>query len=109
MIEAGFQVEKGISGLPTSFRATWEGATGEPMIALLAEYDALPGIGHACGHNLIGTATIGAALALKDAYPQLPGKIVVLGTPAEEECGGKIIMCQNGVFDEVDAAMMVHS
>lgn len=108
LIEAGFQVEKGISELPTSFRATWEGAPGGPTIALLAEYDALPGIGHACGHNLIGTSAVGAALALKDACPQLPGKIVVLGTPAEEEGGGKIIMCQNGVFDEVDAAMMVH-
>lgn len=108
LIEAGFQVEKGISELPTSFRATWEGAPGGPTIALLAEYDALPGIGHACGHNLIGTAAVGAALALKNACPQLPGKIVVLGTPAEEEGGGKIIMCQNGVFDEVDATMMVH-
>lgn len=108
LIEAGFAVEKGISGLETSFRATWEGTPGGPTIALLAEYDALPGIGHACGHNLIGTAAVGAALALKEACPQLPGKIVVLGTPAEEEGGGKIIMCQDGVFDEVDAAMMCH-
>ncbi|GLX70502.1 M20 family metallopeptidase [Paenibacillus glycanilyticus] len=105
---AGFAVEKGISNLPTSFRATWEGTAGGPTIALLAEYDALPGLGHGCGHNLIGTAAVGAALALKDAYPELPGKIVVLGTPAEEEGGGKIIMCNDGVFDDVDAAMMVH-
>ncbi|OXL86823.1 amidohydrolase [Paenibacillus sp. SSG-1] len=108
LAEAGFTVEKGISGLETSFRATWEGTPGGPTIALLAEYDALPGIGHACGHNLIGTAAVGAALALKDTCPELPGKIVVLGTPAEEEGGGKIIMCQDGVFDDVDAAMMVH-
>ncbi|ULL13111.1 M20 family peptidase [Paenibacillus sp. H1-7] len=105
---AGFAVERGIAGLETSFRATWEGAPGGPVIALLAEYDALPAIGHACGHNLIGTASVGAALALKDACPQLPGKIVVLGTPAEEEGGGKIIMCNEGVFDDIDAAMMVH-
>jgi amidohydrolase len=108
LIEAGFIVEKGISGLETSFRATWEGAAGGPTIALLAEYDALPGLGHGCGHSLIGTAAVGAALALKDAFPGLPGKIIVLGTPAEEEGGGKIIMCNDGVFDDVDAAMMVH-
>ncbi|NUU77185.1 M20 family metallopeptidase [Paenibacillus xylanilyticus] len=105
---AGFQVEKGISGLPTSFRAVWEGATGGPTIALLAEYDALPRIGHACGHNLIGTSAVGAALALKEASPQLPGRIIVLGTPAEEEGGGKIIMANEGVFDEIDAVMMCH-
>ncbi|MCK9861093.1 M20 family metallopeptidase [Paenibacillus sp. ATY16] len=108
LMEAGFAVEKGISGLETSFRATWEGAVGGPTIALLAEYDALPGLGHGCGHSLIGTAAVGAALALKRTFPELPGKIIVLGTPAEEEGGGKIIMCNDGVFDEVDAAMMVH-
>lgn len=108
LIDAGFSVEKGISGLPTSFRATWEGTPGGPTIALLAEYDALPGIGHACGHNLIGTAAVGAALSLKASCPDLPGKIVVLGTPAEEEGGGKIIMCEDGVFDSIDAVMMCH-
>ncbi len=106
--EAGFAVETGIAGLETSFRATWEGQPGGPVIALLAEYDALPAIGHACGHNLIGTAAVGAALALKEAYPQLPGKIVVLGTPAEEEGGGKIIMADDGVFTGIDAVMMCH-
>jgi amidohydrolase len=108
LIEAGFNVEKGIAGLETSFRATWEGRAGGPTVALLAEYDALPGIGHACGHNLIGTSAVGAALALKNACPELPGKIVVLGTPAEEEGGGKIIMCNEGVFDGIDAVMMCH-
>ncbi|GGE11919.1 amidohydrolase [Marinithermofilum abyssi] len=106
--EAGFEVERGIAGLETAFRATWEGRAGGPTIALLAEYDALPEIGHACGHNLIGTSAVGAALALKDAIPDLPGRIVVLGTPAEEDGGGKIIMCEQGVFDNVDAAMMCH-
>lgn len=105
---AGFQVEKGISGLDTSFRAVWEGQPGGPTIALLAEYDALPRIGHACGHNLIGTSAVGAALALKEACPDLPGRIVVLGTPAEEEGGGKIIMVNDGVFNEMDAVMMCH-
>ncbi|PLR95958.1 M20 family metallopeptidase [Bacillus sp. T33-2] len=106
--KAGFVVERGIANLETSFRATWEGEPGGPTIALLAEYDALPGLGHGCGHNLIGTSAIGAALALKDAVPNLKGKIVVLGTPAEEVGGGKIVMVEDGVFDEVDVAMMCH-
>ncbi|MFB5266353.1 M20 family metallopeptidase [Paenibacillus enshidis] len=104
----GFTVEKGIAGLETSFRAVWEGAAEGPTVALLAEYDALPAIGHACGHNLICTAAVGAALALKDGLPELPGRLIVLGTPAEEEGGGKIIMCEHGVFDDIDAVMMVH-
>ncbi|MET1180910.1 M20 family metallopeptidase [Peribacillus simplex] len=108
LIQAGFQVEKGIANLETAFRATWEGTPGGPTVALLAEYDALPEIGHACGHNLIGTAAVGAALALKDSCPDLPGRIVVLGTPAEEDGGGKIIMCQKGVFDDIDAVMLCH-
>ncbi|OLO08366.1 amidohydrolase [Salinicola sp. MH3R3-1] len=106
--EAGFEVEMGIAGLETAFRARWQGAEGGPTIALLAEYDALPELGHACGHNLIGTASVGAALALKQAFPDLPGTILVIGTPAEEEGGGKIIQCQHGIFDEVDAAMLCH-
>lgn len=105
---AGFEVEEGIAGLETAFRARWQGAPGGPTIALLAEYDALPELGHACGHNLIGTASVGAALALKQAFPDLPGTILVIGTPAEEEGGGKIIQCRHGIFDEVDAAMLCH-
>jgi amidohydrolase len=107
LAEAGFQIEKGLSGLPTSFRATWDNGDG-PTIAFLAEYDALPKIGHACGHNIIGTSAVGAALALKDAVPDLQGKILVIGTPAEEEGGGKILMTEDGVFDHVDAAMLCH-
>ncbi|MFJ7362705.1 M20 family metallopeptidase [Peribacillus frigoritolerans] len=106
--KAGFSIEKGIANLETSFRATWEGDPGGPTIAILAEYDALAGLGHGCGHNIIGTSAIGAALALKDAHPDLPGKIVVLGTPAEEEGGGKILMVEDGIFDHVDVAMMCH-
>ncbi|WHY96778.1 M20 family metallopeptidase [Peribacillus simplex] len=106
--KAGFSIEKGVANLETSFRATWEGHHGGPTIAILAEYDALAGLGHGCGHNIIGTSAIGAALALKDAHPDLPGKIVVLGTPAEEEGGGKILMVEDGIFDHVDVAMMCH-
>jgi len=106
--EAGFQVEMGLAGLPTAFRATWQGAPGGPAIALLAEYDALPGLGHACGHNLIGPASVGAALALKDAVPDLPGRILVIGCPAEEKGGGKILLADAGVFDGLDAAIMCH-
>ncbi|WP_400164456.1 M20 family metallopeptidase [Brevibacillus sp. TJ4] len=106
--EAGFDVETGIAGLDTAFRATWVGKEDGPTIALIGEYDALPELGHACGHNLIGTAAVGAALALKEACPDFPGKLLVLGTPAEEGGGGKIIMCEAGVFDDVDAAMMCH-
>lgn len=104
----GFVIERGIANLETSFRATWEGETGGPTIALLAEYDALAGLGHGCGHNLIGTAAVGAALALKKTNPKIKGKIVVIGTPAEEEGGGKIIMAEAGIFDDVDIAMMCH-
>lgn len=106
--EAGFDVEIGLANLPTAFRALWEGAPGGPAIALLAEYDALPGLGHACGHNLIGPASVGAALALKDAVPDLPGRIVVIGCPAEEKGGGKILLADAGVFDGLDVAMMFH-
>lgn len=106
--KAGFEVEIGIAGLETAFRASWTGGKEGPTIALLAEYDALPEIGHACGHNLIGTTAIGAALALKDAFPDLPGRIEVYGTPAEEDGGGKIIMTNQSIFDHVDAVMLCH-
>ncbi|MGG0718607.1 M20 family metallopeptidase [Robertmurraya massiliosenegalensis] len=106
--EEGFIVERGVAGLQTAFIATWEGSAGGPTIGILAEYDALPGLGHACGHNIIGTSAIGAALALKGAFPELPGKIKVIGTPAEEDGGGKVIMCEKGIFDDLDAAMMTH-
>ncbi|WP_370222313.1 M20 family metallopeptidase [Cytobacillus sp.] len=106
--KSGFSIERGLANLETSFRATWEGQKGGPTIAILAEYDALAGLGHGCGHNIIGTAAVGAALALKDAHPNLKGKIIVIGTPAEEEGGGKILMVEHGIFDDVDVAMMCH-
>jgi len=104
----GFKVERGVAGVETAFRATIE--TGEgPTIAILCEYDALPGIGHACGHNVIAAAGAGAGAALAALKQQLPrGRIQVVGTPAEEGGGGKVRLVHGGVFKGVDAAMMIH-
>ena len=104
----GFAVERGVAGLETAFVATLHGKDGGPTLAFLAEYDALPGLGHACGHNLIGTAAAGAGLAMKAVLSELAGTIQVVGTPAEERGGGKAYMVDAGVFAGVDAAMMVH-
>ena len=106
--ENGFAVERGVAGLETAFVATAHGQADGPTVALLAEYDALPGLGHACGHNLIGTAAVGAGLALRSVLPELAGTLQVIGTPAEEGGGGKAFLVEAGVFDGVDAAMMVH-
>ena len=102
----GFEVERGICKMPTAFRATY--GKGKPAIALMAEYDALPQIGHACGHNIICTAAVGAAVSTKSAIDQFGGSIVVIGTPAEEMYGGKSIMAERGAFDDIDIAMIVH-
>ena len=104
----GFKVEQGVGGVETAFRATIE--TGEgPTVAILCEYDALPGIGHACGHNVIATSGAGAGAALAAVKGQLPkGRIQVIGTPAEEGGGGKVKLIKAGVFKDVDAAMMIH-
>src|SRR2546426_1459875 len=104
----GFKVEQGVGGVETAFRATIE--TGEgPTIAILCEYDALPGIGHACGHNVIAAAGAGAGAALAALKQQLPrGRIQVVGTPGEEGGGGKVRLVHGGVFKGVDAAMMIH-
>lgn len=105
---AGFEIEERLGDMPTAFRAIFDSGKPGPTIALLAEYDALVDLGHACGHNLIGTASITAALALKEGFPDLCGRIEVIGTPAEEEGGGKIILADKGVFDHHDAVMMFH-
>ena len=102
----GFDIEREICEMPTAFRATY--GKGKPVIALLAEYDALPGVGHACGHNLICTIAIGAAVASKMAVDRYGGSIVVIGTPAEENYGGKIVMARKGAFSDLDAAILVH-
>ena len=104
----GFEVEQGVGGVETAFRATIE--TGEgPTIAIMCEYDALPGIGHACGHNVIAASGAGAGAALAAAKGVLPkGRVQVIGTPAEEGGGGKCRLIKAGVFKGVDAAMMIH-
>ncbi|HET7542731.1 MAG TPA: amidohydrolase [Polyangiaceae bacterium] len=102
----GATVERGVGGLPTAFRARV--GRGSPKIAILAEYDALPEIGHACGHNLIAGSAVGAFLALARRAPDLPGSVEIIGTPAEEGGGGKIKLLAAGVFEGVDAAMMFH-
>lgn len=104
----GFVVERGIGGLETAFRAEARGASDGATIAFLAEYDALPDLGHACGHNLIAAAAVGAGLAVRACLGELAGRIVVIGTPAEESGGGKIILLERGVFADVDAALMTH-
>lgn len=102
----GFQVERGIAGLATAFRATY--GRGSPRIALLAEYDALPKVGHGCGHNIIGVSAVGAGVASKSIIDQLGGSILVVGTPGEEGLGGKIDMVKAGAFDGIDVAMIIH-
>jgi amidohydrolase len=106
----GVRIERGVGGLPTAFRATLPGTGAGPTIAILCEYDALPGIGHACGHNVIATAGAGAGAALARALGTLPfpGQIQVIGTPAEEGGAGKVKLLEAGVFRGVDAAMMIH-
>jgi amidohydrolase len=107
LLEAeGLAVERRAFGLETAFRAA--AGTHGPTIAVLCEYDALPGLGHACGHNIIATAGLGAGLAAAALAEEAGGRVVVLGTPAEEGGGGKILMARQGAFDGVDAAMMVH-
>jgi amidohydrolase len=103
----GFSVELGVANTPTAFVATRRNGTG-PTVAFLAEYDALRGLGHGCGHNLIATASTGAGIALADALDGLRGRVLVIGTPAEEGGGGKIRLINAGIFQEVDAAMMFH-
>jgi amidohydrolase len=104
--EAGLTVEMGICDLPTAFVAT--AGSGPFVLAICAEYDALPSVGHACGHNVIASAAIGAGRALAPIADDLGITIKVLGTPAEEGGGGKILMMERGGFDGVNAAMMVH-
>ena len=104
--EFGFKVDKGVAGLETAFKAVC--GNGKPEIALLIEMDALPQIGHGCGHNISGIASIGAAIAVSKVIPKTGGSVVALGTPAEEIGVGKIAMIKAGVFEGFDAAMMAH-
>jgi amidohydrolase len=107
--EAGMKTEVGVAGVSSSFLAEWSGGKKDrPVVAILAEYDALRGIGHGCGHNLIGTAAVGAGLAVKAAAPDLPGRLLVIGTPFEEGGGGKVVLVEKGLFKSCDAAMICH-
>jgi amidohydrolase len=103
----GFQVQRGACDLPTAFVATRSAGPG-PVVAICAEYDALPGVGHGCGHNVIATAGVGAGVGVAAVLAQTGGTVRVLGTPAEESGGGKILMVERGAFDGADLAMMVH-
>ncbi|MET4637274.1 M20 family metallopeptidase [Mycetocola sp. 2940] len=102
----GFTIDRDVAGLPTAFVASR--GSGPVVVGLIAEYDALAGIGHACGHNIIAAATIGAAAALAPHADELGITLQVIGTPAEEGGGGKIYLLDAGVFDRLDLAMMIH-
>ncbi|MGF0315284.1 M20 family metallopeptidase [Nocardia fluminea] len=106
LVERGFAVTKGVAGLSTAFRAVY--GSGRLTVGICAEYDALPEIGHACGHNIIAASAVGAAIGLAAVADTLDLTVVVLGTPAEESGGGKVLMLEAGAFDDIAMAMMVH-
>ncbi len=104
--EHSFEFQGQVAGLPTAFVA--RSGEGEPRVAFLAEYDALPEIGHGCGHNFIAASSVGAACALAPLLSELGGEVRVYGTPAEETSGAKVVMARAGLFRDVDAVMIVH-
>lgn len=104
--QSGLAPTRGAYGVPTAFRA--DAGNAGPTVAVILEYDALPEIGHACGHNIIAAAGLGAGLALATLAGDAGGRVAIMGTPAEEGGGGKIRMARNGAFDSIDAAMMIH-
>lgn len=106
--EHNFEIETEFLGIKTAFRATYDSNKEGPTIGYLCEYDALPEIGHGCGHNMIGAMSAGAGIILSKVLNEIGGKIIVYGTPAEETNGAKVIFVEQGVFDELDVAMMVH-
>ncbi|MBX4267839.1 M20 family metallopeptidase [Clostridium estertheticum] len=106
--EYSFKIETGIANRKTSFKAVYDSNKKGPTIAFLCEYDALPEIGHGCGHDMIGTISIGAAIGLSKVLEEVGGKIEVYGTPAEETNGAKSDMAKQGIFDNVDVAMIIH-
>lgn len=108
LAKQGFKVELSLCGIETAYRATLKGKENGPRIAFLAEYDALKGVGHACGHNIIAASAVGAAIGLAELMPDLAGEIIVIGTPAEEGGGGKILLVERGVFAGIDCAIMMH-
>jgi amidohydrolase len=106
--ENQFKIETGIVGRPTAFKAVYDRKKDGPTIAYLAEYDALPEVGHGCGHNMIGTMGVGAGVLLSKVIDEIGGRVVVLGTPAEETNGAKVPMAEQGIFEDIDAAMILH-
>jgi amidohydrolase len=106
LADGGFDVTEGICDIPTAFSA--KAGSGDLVVAICAEYDALPGVGHACGHNIIAASAVGAGLALAGMADDLGLTVLVIGTPAEEGGGGKILLLERGAFAGVHAAMMVH-
>ena len=104
----GFQVEEGYCGVPTSFKAVKKGKDAGPVVAFLAEYDALRGVGHGCGHNVIATCAVGAFLGLASQMEELSGEVWIIGTPAEEGGAGKAVLLEKGGFEGVDFALMMH-
>jgi metal-dependent amidase/aminoacylase/carboxypeptidase family protein len=102
----GFRVERSAYGIETAFKGTW--GEGPLTIAYLLEYDALPEIGHACGHNLIATVGLGGAIGAKAALDPSQVTVIALGSPAEEDIGGKVMLIEAGAFEGVDVAMMAH-
>lgn len=105
--ERGFEITEAPAGLDTAFRASF--GSGSLVVGVCAEYDALPGIGHACGHNIIAASAVGTALALADVADDLGLTVVLLGTPAEEAGGGKVLMLDAGVFDDITVTVMLHA
>ncbi|QZY55384.1 M20 family metallopeptidase [Crassaminicella profunda] len=104
----GFAVKENYLDIKTAFRAEFKGSKPGPTIGYLAEYDALPEIGHGCGHNILGTTSTGAGIVLSKVLSSIGGKVVVFGTPAEETCGAKVDMADKGAFDDITVAMMAH-
>lgn len=104
----GFEVERGSGGVETAFRGVAQGTGDGPSIGILVEYDALPDVGHGCGHNLLAISTLGAGIGAKAALGELPGRVVVIGTPAEEGGGGKVRLLEAGALDDIDVALSSH-
>jgi amidohydrolase len=106
LARSGLEVEAGIAGMPTALAG--RAGSGDLHIAICAEYDALPGVGHACGHNVIAASAVGAGIGLAEVADEVGMRVSVLGTPAEEGGGGKVVMLEKGIFQDVHSAMMVH-
>lgn len=104
----GFNITRNFADLETAFQASFKNGSNGPRIAILAEYDALPGIGHGCGHNIFGVTSVATGILVKELMKDIAGEILVIGTPAEETNGAKVDMAQKGVFNDIDIAMAVH-